>query len=105
MRLIFFIPLAALSVSAVSAFDKIIAFADSFTDNGNDYNHSQFPVSPPYYEGRFSNGPTWLEHIAKNSPTSQLVIMDMVVPLPTMKTPIPPLIIGLSLASNNKSTP
>ncbi|KAK9761491.1 hypothetical protein K7432_013578 [Basidiobolus ranarum] len=58
--------LVAISVSAVSAFDKIIAHADSFTDNGNDYKHSKFPPSPPYWKGRFSNGPTWLEYVAKN---------------------------------------
>ncbi|KAI8890108.1 hypothetical protein K501DRAFT_237809 [Backusella circina FSU 941] len=66
MRALSILPLIALSASAVSAFDKIIAFADSFTDNGNVYKHSKFPVSPPYYQGRFSNGPTWLEHVAKN---------------------------------------
>ena len=54
------------SVSVASAFDKIILYGDSFTDNGNDYKNSKFPPSPPYYQGRFSNGPTWLEYVAKN---------------------------------------
>ncbi|KAI8085761.1 SGNH hydrolase-type esterase domain-containing protein [Gilbertella persicaria] len=56
----------SLTVASVSAFDRIIAYADSFTDNGNDYRHSQFPPSPPNYQGRFSNGPTWLEYVAQN---------------------------------------
>lgn len=51
--------------TTVHAFDKIIAYADSFTDNGNDYKHSGFPPSPPYWKGRFSNGPTWLEYVAE----------------------------------------
>ncbi|KAI8637112.1 SGNH hydrolase-type esterase domain-containing protein [Parasitella parasitica] len=67
MRLSVIASLVALSASAVSATaDKIVVFADSYTDDGNDYSNSQFPPSPPYYEGRFSNGPTWLEHVAKS---------------------------------------
>ncbi|CEP15517.1 hypothetical protein [Parasitella parasitica] len=66
MRLSVIASLVALSASAVSAtVDKIVVFADSYTDDGNDYSHSKFPPSPPYYEGRFSNGPTWLEHVAE----------------------------------------
>lgn len=53
------------SASIVSAYDNIIAFADSYTDNGNDFANSGFPPSPPYFEGRFTNGPTWLEYVAK----------------------------------------
>jgi phospholipase/lecithinase/hemolysin len=66
MRLSIVASLVALSASAVSAaVDQIIVFADSYTDDGNDYSHSKFPPSPPYYEGRFSNGPTWLEYVTK----------------------------------------
>ncbi|CAO0796840.1 unnamed protein product [Mucor circinelloides] len=67
MKLSVVASLVALSASAVSAtVDKIVVFADSYTDNGNDYSHSKFPPSPPYYKGRFSNGPTWLEHVAED---------------------------------------
>ncbi|KAI9476140.1 MAG: GDSL lipase/esterase [Benjaminiella poitrasii] len=66
MKLLSLIPFITLSASAVSAFDKIIAYADSFSDNGNDYRSSAFPPSPPYFEGRFSNGPTWLEYVNEN---------------------------------------
>ncbi|EPB91672.1 hypothetical protein HMPREF1544_01382 [Mucor circinelloides 1006PhL] len=66
MKLTALLPFLALSATAVSAFDKIIAYADSFTDNGNDYRASKFPPSPPYWEGRFSNGPTWLEYVNMN---------------------------------------
>ncbi|CAO3654416.1 unnamed protein product [Mucor fragilis] len=67
MKLSVIASLVALSASAVSAtVDRVVVFADSYTDNGNDYEHSQFPPSPPYYEGRFSNGPTWLEYVAKD---------------------------------------
>lgn len=44
---------------------NIVVFGDSLSDNGNLYefmNH-QLPPSPPYYEGRFSNGPVWVENL------------------------------------------
>ena len=66
MRLTTLLPFLALSATAVSAFDRIIAYADSYTDNGNDYRASKFPPTPPYWEGRFSNGPTWLEYVDMN---------------------------------------
>lgn len=84
MRLSVIASLVALSASAVSAaVDRVVVFADSYTDDGNDYKNSNFPPvstlcsmsacsndvfkqSPPYYEGRYSNGPTWLEYVAKD---------------------------------------
>lgn len=47
-------------------FDKLITFGDSLTDNGNFYSYTfhYIPKNPPYYEGRFSNGPTWAEDLA-----------------------------------------
>lgn len=69
-----------------TAIKKIIVFGDSLSDNGNDYNttqplqslllaipaiHSSFPTGivpstyhEPYYNGRFSNGPLWVEQLA-----------------------------------------
>jgi phospholipase/lecithinase/hemolysin len=52
---------------------NIVVFGDSLSDNGNLYEimKHQFPQSPPYYDGRFSNGPVWIEHvIASYFPTS-----------------------------------
>ncbi|KAI8580057.1 hypothetical protein K450DRAFT_239165 [Umbelopsis ramanniana AG] len=72
MRSLSLVCLFALSAS-VTAYDNIIAFADSFTDNGNDYKYSKFPPSPPYWRGRFSNGPTWLEEVAKQMPNTTVV--------------------------------
>lgn len=45
---------------------EMIFFGDSLTDNGNLYRVSKkiIPKSPPYFEGRFSNGMTWAEHLA-----------------------------------------
>lgn len=47
---------------------QIVVFGDSLSDNGNLYefmNH-QLPQSPPYYEGRFSNGPVWVEYLVSS---------------------------------------
>lgn len=44
---------------------NIVVFGDSLSDNGNLYQfmNRQLPPSPPYYEGRFSNGPVWVEYL------------------------------------------
>jgi phospholipase/lecithinase/hemolysin len=73
----------ATSVHAYPKFDSIVAFGDSWTDNvrcsisvshpaislsaqGNgtwiQTNHS-IPTDPAFWQGRFSNGPTWVEHL------------------------------------------
>lgn len=44
---------------------EIIFFGDSLSDNGNLYKLllKLIPKSPPYFEGRFSNGVTWAENV------------------------------------------
>ncbi|UJR20619.1 hypothetical protein I4U23_023744 [Adineta vaga] len=46
-------------------FDTIVSFGDSNTDTGKVYNltYRAWPIVPPYYEGRFSNGPVWIEKL------------------------------------------
>lgn len=65
--------LVALSLSAAAvvahAQSAIYVFGDSYSDVGNDYYASSLagdptPLSPPYYNGRFSDGPVWIEHVA-----------------------------------------
>ena len=51
MKLLSLAPLSFVAFTAVSAIDRIIAYGDSFTDNGNVYRHSSFPPSPPNYKG------------------------------------------------------
>ncbi len=49
-------------------FSRIYAFGDSLTDAGNDYVASLglVPTSLIYSNGRFSNGPTWVQDLAKS---------------------------------------
>lgn len=51
---------------AATPLHDIVVFGDSLSDNGNLYNlmKHQVPQSPPYYKGRFCNGPVWIEHLA-----------------------------------------
>lgn len=69
MRFLF--GLFAICVSALvsaGSINKIVVFGDSLSDNGNlyEYMQHQIPESPPYYEGRFSDGPIWVERLAES---------------------------------------
>ncbi|WED43654.1 GDSL family lysophospholipase PlaA [Legionella cardiaca] len=51
---------------AAKPLNNIVVFGDSLSDNGNlyEYMHQKLPQSPPYYQGRFTNGPVWVERLA-----------------------------------------
>lgn len=59
---------AGLAQAAPSA---VVSLGDSMSDTGNVHralqaqDGSNVPVSPPYFEGRFSNGPVAVEHLAQ----------------------------------------
>jgi phospholipase/lecithinase/hemolysin len=59
-------PLLNLHAANTSPYDAIYVFGDSYCDVGNIYlaTKGAIPLSPPYYAGRFSNGPIWVEHVA-----------------------------------------
>lgn len=48
-------------------FSQIYAFGDSLTDTGNAFigSQGQIPVSPAYFNGRFSNGPVWVDYFGE----------------------------------------
>ncbi|PSF35689.1 hypothetical protein C7H19_15745 [Aphanothece hegewaldii CCALA 016] len=46
-----------------SSFSGLYAFGDSLTDTGNLFNLTGQPPSP-YFNGRVSNGPVWVEYLA-----------------------------------------
>lgn len=54
------------TIVSASPISNIVVFGDSLSDNGNLYEYMQHrvPQSPPYYEGRFTNGPVWIEQLA-----------------------------------------
>ncbi|NEO01704.1 MAG: SGNH/GDSL hydrolase family protein [Moorea sp. SIO3I7] len=64
--LVFFSLMLPLKANAVELFSKMYIFGDSLSDQGNLFNATaeQIPPSPPYFEGRFSNGPNWVDYLA-----------------------------------------
>src|ERR1051325_6177463 len=53
-------------VANADQFKRLIVFGDSLSDNGNLFalSGNTYPP-PPYYLGRFSNGPVWVEDLAE----------------------------------------
>lgn len=53
------------TVVSATTLNKFVVFGDSLSDNGNLYEYlkHQLPMSPPYYDGRFTNGPVWIESL------------------------------------------
>lgn len=68
--------LVAVSTHAAGPqFTRIVMFGDSLSDTGKMYAkmHGYLPSSPPYYQGRFSNGPVWLERLQERFPGLKVV--------------------------------
>jgi outer membrane lipase/esterase len=60
--------------SAVAAFDfsrfeRLVVFGDSLSDNGNALALGLMPATPPYIDGRFSNGPNWVDYFPSVAPS------------------------------------
>ena len=78
-----------LSPKAIAAnFSQFFVFGDSVSDTGNVFNVSggQIPISPPYFQGRFSNDKIWVDYLGKDlglTPT-------LVTSLPQDFSTIPP---------------
>ena len=58
----FLLPLKATAAS----FSQLYVFGDSLSDTGNSFNATGIPPSPPYDQGRFSNGPVWVDYLASD---------------------------------------
>lgn len=58
------------SAASATTFNDLLVFGDSLSDTGNVYEATgmTFPPSPPYWMGRFSNGPVWCEVLAAELP-------------------------------------
>jgi phospholipase/lecithinase/hemolysin len=69
-------PLAALAADAAvratalpAAYSRIVVFGDGLSDGGffGRLTANRYPPSPPFHEGRWTNGPTWIEVLAAQS--------------------------------------
>ncbi|CAB9512026.1 GDSL-like Lipase/Acylhydrolase [Seminavis robusta] len=58
---------AKTSPELLKAFNHMIIFGDSFSDTGNIYaaSNQTAPASPPYYQGRYSNGLNYADFLAE----------------------------------------
>jgi phospholipase/lecithinase/hemolysin len=58
---------AAAPAEAGQAYPALFVFGDSLSDAGNAWIATSFaePKSPPYFFGRFSNGPVWSQELAR----------------------------------------
>ena len=66
MKIVFTAAILFFSMMAsATPLNQIVIFGDSLSDNGNlyEYLNHQLPLSPPYFEGRFTNGPVWIEDL------------------------------------------
>ena len=54
--------------ASAQEYQNFFFFGDSLSDNGNLFaaTGGAVPASPPYYQGRFSNGPVWVEYFVPN---------------------------------------
>jgi len=54
-------------VASADSYTAIYVFGDSLSDAGNDWigTLGAEPLSPPYYQGHFSNGTTWAEDLSR----------------------------------------
>src|SRR5947209_6877127 len=54
-------------------FQQLVVFGDSLSDMGNTFAVAGIP-QPPYYDGRWTNGPNWVDYFAPlagfNPPTA-----------------------------------
>jgi outer membrane lipase/esterase len=54
---------ALAGTASAQTYNRLVVFGDSLSDNGNLYaaSFNTQPTSPPYFQGRFSNGPVFTE--------------------------------------------
>jgi phospholipase/lecithinase/hemolysin len=52
--------------ATAASFSQMYVFGDSASDVGNSFDATGIPPSPLYYQGRFSNGPVWVEYLAQD---------------------------------------
>jgi phospholipase/lecithinase/hemolysin len=62
----FIMAVFAPSILSVQKINQLYIFGDSLSDTGNIYRATGgvYPSSPPYFQGRYSNGLVWVEYLA-----------------------------------------
>lgn len=62
----FIMAVFAPSIQSVQRVNELYIFGDSLSDVGNIYRATGglYPSSPPYFQGRYSNGQVWVEYLS-----------------------------------------
>ena len=62
----FLMAVLAPSILSVQKINQLYIFGDSLSDVGNIFRATggAYPSSPPYFQGRYSNGQVWVEYLA-----------------------------------------
>ncbi|MEH1975876.1 MAG: SGNH/GDSL hydrolase family protein [Nostoc sp.] len=65
--------------ASAASFDQLYVFGDSLSDTGNIYNatNKTYPQSPPYFEGRFSDGPIWVDYLGDQLGLKPTLLTDL----------------------------
>jgi thermolabile hemolysin len=63
LRLLFIVGTLLAPLAGACA-TQLIVFGDSLSDNGNTFAAVGLP-QPPYFEGRFTNGPNWVDYFTR----------------------------------------
>ncbi|MEH2327094.1 MAG: SGNH/GDSL hydrolase family protein [Nostoc sp.] len=65
--------------ASAGSFDQLYVFGDSLSDTGNIYNATAkiYPQSPPYFEGRFSDGPIWVDYLGDQLGLKPTLLTDI----------------------------
>ncbi len=63
-----------LSAQQPPSIQALYIFGDSLSDTGNVYRatNGTYPPSPPYFQGRFSNGQVWVEYLTQQLSIDQV---------------------------------
>lgn len=79
-------------------FDTVVMFGDSLSDNGNLYAADNDAVpSSTYYQGRFSNGPVWVEYLADEALLNCILVDNAFAGAETTGNPPPGLVQQVAL--------
>jgi phospholipase/lecithinase/hemolysin len=101
----FMLPLKA------NAFTKLYVFGDSLSDTGNLYNSTRNPQTgiglppPPYFQGRSSNGPIWIDQLAQNFQLKSPTLYTDVIPGTTSENGINFAFAGATSIDKNTVSP
>jgi phospholipase/lecithinase/hemolysin len=75
LAILFALLLACSTLALAAAYNGVVVYGDSLSDNGNLFHAIGVP-GPPYWDGRFSNGPVAVEQLTTDIGLPQNALFD-----------------------------